>query len=819
MKHLLMLGGGALLGITALVLLSAFIWLRSTLPDYSKTLTSDTLTAPVTIVRDENGVPHITAENFDDAAFGLGYAQAQDRLWQMDVFRRAAYGRTAEVLGAPFAYDDMRSRAVYKTPQILEKTHNRLDPDIRRTFEAFAAGVNLAIENGEGLSSPEWAALGVTPPPWTAADVSVFAAVGLQLGELSDGFRELRLDRRERVFSAAELELLHTPPPVDFPTLYADTGRHPDATQKSGASPTENTPTNALSTDDTEKSGSGTNFFVVGPSMTATKKPILAVDPHLPLYAPSVVYPVVINLPDDVIAGGAWVGTPAVTFGHNSKIAWGMTHLYADVEDFTIERVDPADPTRYLTPDGPRPFETREVSIPLKGGATRTFTVRETRNGTVISDPGLYPEDGRPAAFDDIEAAYGAGYVVARRQVNSEIGILNIQSIVKMSRARDWDEFRAAVKDFEGTNNMVYADVDGNIGVQMAARLPDRERTNGWNGRRPARGWLGEGRWRGLVPYEELAFVYNPPKGWIADSNSRAVDASFPHKLTETYSPAWRVRRAYGLIQQGHAHTLKSMAAIQTDAFSGQAAWLVPRLMLVELKAPKAIAARDMLAAWDFQMDRDAAAPLLYSAIELALQERLVNGRDKSVAARNADVLLLARILDQNHLWCDQPDTNMQETCAETVEAAILHAVDRLSAAYGADMQQWKWGDAHKAVFPAYFSWAHAPPLDRFTTTTVPTSGGQGTLNVGSAPRPQAPTDDLLAGLDFRQMMGASYRMVVDMSDLENSRFMSVPGVSGNALSPYWSDQAGPWAAGAYFQLMGREVSGKHATTIAPAAR
>ena len=807
MGRVLTYGFWSLIGLVTILALAILLWLDATKPDYSKTLKSDHLGADVTITRDEFGIPHITADSFEDAAFAMGYAQAQDRFWQMELMRRSVHGRTGEAMGEAFYPMDLRTKALLDFPGVLDKTDERLDPEVREVFRRFAEGINLAVATGQAASSPEWDLLGVPPEEWTARDVSGFLIAVMQEPWASDGARELEEAYQAKYLTAEENAFFFQDAPATFPTLYEDLTNKPER-QASYGRPDP----------DVRRTGGGTNFFVVGPDKTAEGTPILAVDPHLPTYAPGVVYPVSITLPDDFIAGGAWVGTPAVTFGHNSRIAWGMTHLYADAEDFIIERIDPNSTDHYLTPEGPKRFEEQQVTLNGKDGSSKTVTVRSSENGIIVSDKHLYEDGVVPPPYDLAEKIYGPGHVIARRQVNTEVGLTSIQAIVKVSRATDWNSFRDALRDFENTNNLVYADVDGNIGVQMSARLPIREQKNGWNGQRPARGWLGEGKWRGYVPFDELPNVYNPPKGWVADSNSRAVNTEFAYRLTSTYSPAWRIRRAYDLMDARDDHTMDTIIDAQLDVFSGQSEWLLSRVRDLPVTSDKAKGALSLLRDWDHKMHADLPEPLLYSAFELALQERLVNDQYDAVAGSNADVLRLGRILEADHAWCDDTRTTPKESCTDTVTAALESAVDRLSAAYGPDMSKWRWGDAHQASFPAFFSWAHVPVLDEMTATHIGTSGGPGTLNVGSMGRSGVPKDDLLAGLDFTQTMGSTYRMVADMSDLKNSQFMVVPGVAGNALSPHWADQVDPWARGDYFTLQGREPKRARTTVIAATA-
>ncbi len=786
MKRILLWSTGGGVALLSVAMVATLLWLRSTLPDYSKMLTNAALQAPVEIIRDRHGVAHIAAQSFEDAAFAMGYAQAQDRLWQMEVLRRASQGRSAEIFGAAFFARDAWYRAI-KLPQIAEKTLLRLDPPTRRVYRAFAAGVNAAIDAGEGSRSPEWAVLGVKPARWSAADVGALMAV---IAETADDSKyEAAKAWLAAVYDAEAVALLNPQIPADFPTLYDE---HAAAPRGSAVA---------------APAGPATNFFVVAAEKSTSGAPLLAVDPHLPLHAPSLIYPVAISLPGDIIRGGAWIGGPAIAFGHNSRIAWGMTHLMGDVTDFIVERIDPHNPDAYLTPQGPKPFIVREESIGLRGGEERTLILRSTENGTVVSDADILGADADSVEMRAL-ATFGPGHVLVRRQVNSEVGSLTTQSLIKVSRAHSWAEFRRALRDYEWQNNVVYADRDGNIGVQAAARLPLRRQVNGWNGQRLARGWLGEGKWDGWVPFDDLPAVFNPERGWLADANSRAVGVDHRVRIADHWASPWRVKRAYQLLAAQDRHSAASLAAIQTDIHSAQAAWLLPRMLALPARSPAAERARALLADWNFEMAAGAAQPLLYAAVERALQERLIGEKNQFLAGNDPQVLALANMLDTNSHWCDAVATPQTEDCAAAVDAAFAGALAEIESSYGANPQHWRWGDAHEARFPAFFSWGHLPLLGALTAPHTPHGGGENTLNVGGG--------DYSSQQPYTQVGGATFRMVIDLADLNTARFMVVPGVSGNVASPHWGDQVESWAAGDYFTLSLRPQNPDRRTLISP---
>ncbi|MEM9667881.1 MAG: penicillin acylase family protein [Pseudomonadota bacterium] len=809
-----------LAGSIGLIALAFFLWLRSTLPDYEKTLTNADLEGPVTIVRNEFGIPHIEAGSFNDAAFAIGYVQAQDRLWQMEAMRRAVLGRAAEILGEMLLPLDIRYRLRFNTSFVRERSFERLDPEMRQTFEAFAAGVNFAIENGEGKRSPEWRLLGFEPEPWTGADINNMMTASLDLS--TGGATEIRRANHQLVLDEEDLTLAYAPLQGCFPTTYEDVEISDWAGERIVDQCAQQT-TAASAFGDPALEGYGTNLFVVGPERSTTGSPILAVDPHLPAQSPGLIYPVSISLPDKIIAGGAWIGSPAVAFGHNSRIAWGMTHLYADTTDFIVEKINPENPDEYMTLDGPKPFGRREEVFKVRGGDPVTIDVRTTENGIIVSDiPTSLEEvsdregDFLASEFAAVREVFGPGHVVAMKQTVMENGSLSIQSTIKASRARNWAEFRDALREYEATNNLVYADVDGNIGLQMSAKIPLRRQINGWNGQRFARGWLGEGKWDTFVPFDELAFVLNPPKGWIADSNSRAVSDAFDHRVADIYSPPWRVSRSTQLLGNKARHDLDSIKSIQLDIYSTKAEWLLETLGQFEMTSARGRGAFDLLRAWDRKMDKDRPEPLLYAAFELALQQRLINDRAPVLAGTSGQVIRLQHILERDLEWCDHLETDRIETCEMAVNEALEAAIDRLSAEHGEDISKWRWGDAHIAEFDALYSWSAIPILKDLTQIKAEIGGSEATLNVAAMSRPESAKKGLLGTLRFNSQHVATFRSIIDLSNLANSQYASAPGMSANAYSPHWNDMAAPWAKGEYFHLHGRSSEHHKSTTISP---
>ncbi len=449
------IGGVALL--VCMIVGGGGLYLLSSLPQLDGRIAVRGPMGEVRIARDADGVPLITAANDEDAAFGLGFAHAQDRLFQMELQRRYGAGRLAEIFGPQALATDrqMRVLGLYRAAEAEIPT---LSPAVRRAVEAYAAGVNAFLATRRGALPPEFLLLRFRPDPWRPADSLVWGKL-MDL-ELAGNYRgELQRARLARSVSPDDLAVLYPEYPKEAPTTLAELAaiyRRLPLDRLYAALPPLVGPIYA------------SNNWVVDGAHTDSGKPVLANDPHLGFAAPGFWYLARLKTPQHEIAGGTVAGVPVVVVGHNERIAWGFTTTGGDVEDLFIERLDPADPNRYLTPDGSAAFATREELIKVRGAEPVTMTVRGTRHGPVLSD--VLPE-----------GTAESGYVLALQTSFLDADDRSAEALWNIDRARDWGGFRAALANFTGPQqNMVYADVDGTIGFIAPARIPIRKSGNGW---------------------------------------------------------------------------------------------------------------------------------------------------------------------------------------------------------------------------------------------------------------------------------------------------------------------------------------------------
>lgn len=725
------------------------------------------LTSDVRIVRDARGVPHIAADSQADAVFALGFVHAQDRLWQMEFQRRLGSGRLAEAVGEPGLVADRFFRTL-GVRQAAEASLGYLTPEERMTLDAYVGGVNAFLATRTGVLPPEFLLLGVAPEPWTPADVVVWQkmmAWDLTGSEMSAETLRARLVAQLGEARAAELFPGY---PDDAPVLM------PDLSDLYRELPWSELARSAPAVDP----ANGSNAWVVSAERTATARPLLANDPHLGLQAPSLWYFAHLQAPDFQVTGATLPGTPAVLLGHNGHIAWGLTNTGSDVLDLFIERVAPEDPSRYVTPEGTEPFETRRETIRVKGGEDVVLDVRESRHGPVISD-----------VVDAAGRIVDEEHVVAMRWTALDPDDTTIGAALAMSQARSWDGFVAALERWVvPQQTMAYADVNGNIGMIAAARIPIRA---GGRGVAPMPGWTGEFDWVDEVPFDALPRELNPEDGVLVAANHRLVGDDYPYHLTDDWTAPYRAERIQALIDATSRHTLDTFMEIQADVVSLHAGAVLDLLRETTPDSDIARRAQATLTGWSGAMDADAAAPLVFSGWYRAFVRELVEDElgDAFDAYYGFRPLFVESVLAGNDAWCDDVRTTVAETCLDISARALRIGTAELIERFGEEPSTWRWGDAHQAEFD--HATLGGTPLGRLTDLLAPNDGGPFTVDVGSYSLRRPYTQD----------HGPGFRGLYDLSDLSQSRMMHAPGQSGNPLSLRYRDLLPGWIANEYLSF------------------
>lgn len=789
----------------AVFLAGTYFHVRGALPSYSGTVDLVGLKAPVEILRDKNAVPHIIAGSIEDASFALGYVHAQDRFWQMELMRRIGQGRLAELVpprlvGSGLVDSDrtMRGLGVYRR---ASESVNALSPAMRTRLDAYAAGVNAWISGDDQQFGLELTLIKLLsagqyrPEPWRPADSLVWAKL-MALG-LDGNWRAelLRLRLSQKIGEDGVKFLIEPSGDSKDSTLSMVLAAVKDIDLDRIFHGTENEVT---------RKREASNEWVLSGGRAVSGRPLLANDPHLGFTFPGVWYLARLVGPGFDIRGATSPGSPAVVLGHNGTIGWGFTTTNLDSQDVFVERVDPTDPNRYITPDGARPFAVREEIIKVAWGDPVTMRVRETRHGPVIDDFVRRGENLTPQ-----------GHVLALQATALDGADTSAEGFARIGSAQNWDEFLSAARRIVSPmQNMVYADTSGNIGLVSPARVPIRRKGDG---SMPVPGWTSEYDWAGFVPFDELPRVYNPVGGLIVNANSRLVPNDYRHFISRDWAEPYRQRRAAQLLGEVERHPVYGMIVMQADNLTLDAAEMLPYLLKGAPRNARAAQARDLLSRWNMFMLASRPEPLIYDAWITELQRGLLAdelGEDlfNSIAVPN--VPLIVRILRDKPGWCDDGGTKEAETCETAIALALDRALDWIARRQGPDMTKWQWGREHYAVHrhPLFDG---VPLLRNIASVRYPTDGGNQTLNRASP--------SFRGNRPFDAVHGAGYRGVYDFSDLENSRFATPLGQSGNMLSPWARNFVERWQNLAYINIGGTRAetarSAVGTITLNPPAR
>lgn len=762
---------GTLLLMAVLVPGGFLLWMRAEVPTGKGTLALPGLSAPVEVLRDGKGVPHIMAANLGDAYFALGHAHAQDRLFQMEFMRRVGAGRVAEVVGTRFgswAVDIdrmMRTLGLYRR---AESSLAALPPETREALDRYAAGVNAYLATRRDALPIEFQLLRLEPEPWRPADSLVWGK--LMALQLSGNYREeLRNARLLQTFTSDRIRDLYPEAPADSPVTLA-------------AELKDLRFDRALATLPDLGPDLASNEWLVDGRGTVTGKPILANDPHLGLEAPILWYLARIVTPEVTIAGGTVPGVPMHVLGHNGHVAWGFTTTHSDTQDLFVERLDPQDSTRYLTPGGAEPFRTRNEVIRIAGQPDLTITVRETRHGPVISDV----DGGTGAPAGHVMALAFTGLV----EDDSTAGGLH-----RLTLARSVAEASVALTLHKAPQqNVVYADTSGATAFMAPALVPIRRKGDG---RTPVPGWTGEYDWTGTIPYDELPRALDPPSGRIVNANNRVVGPDYPHHLASEWPDPVRARRIGQMLDRDVTLSVDRAATQQMDAVSLHARALLPVLLPTRPGNEREVQALALLRSWDGTMARDRAEPLIYAWWLRELVRRLTADELGELFPAYWDLRAEAvrHMLTEAQGWCDDVSTPTPESCADALSASLATALAAITKRHGNDMSGWSWGLEHKAVLNHRLL-GKIPVLGSLFDLSVATDGDVHTVNRGTTrvASNEAP---------FSHVHGPGFRAVYDLADLANSRFVIATGQSGNPLSPHWGDFTTLWADGGAVTLAG----------------
>jgi penicillin amidase len=765
-------------------------------------------------VRDRWGVPHIYASTLDDLFFAQGFVAAQDRLWQLDLWRRAAMGELSEVFGPDFVSRDTFARLLRYRGD-MDAEWSAYSPDARRIVEAFVRGVNAQIEYVEAHPEAlpvEFAIMGAAPERWTPEVVISRLAGFIMTRNARLEVQRAQLVSRAGVARAAAL----LPPDPAVPLVVPDGLDLRDITDEvlriaegtgdglrflfgqraAGAAavvPTPWAPLARLAGANEDGAGDplwaaiersredlatiGSNNWVVSPARSVTGTPVLANDPHRTIQVPSLRYAVHLNGPGWNVIGAGEPALPGVAAGHNDRIAFGFTIVGIDQQDLYVERLDPADASRVLVKGGSEPVRVERATIEVKGGPPREVDLRFTRHGPV-----LHVDHARQRAY-------------ALRWVGTEPGTAGYLASLSLNTARTWDEFTAAAARWAvPSENLVYADVDGNIGWVVAGLAPVRP---GWNGLLPVPGHEGRYEWAGFVPAGELPRSFNPPSGVIATANHNILPPGYLTPLGYEWSPAHRYERILEALATKARWGVEDFEALQHDELSIPARAVVDALRVAA--SSRKVVGRDrafavkMLTAWDGRLDAQSPPAALYQLWLPHLQRDFAAlayaPEDRAYAPERAPLeVVLARLKRST-------SADLDVLVGPALDRAFAEARERMGPSPG----DWAWGRIHRAFFEHPLA-VTEPQRAVMDLGVVPRGGDQTTINnTGAGPR---------------QLHGASYRQVIDVGNWDRSTMTNVPGQSAQPGAAHYGDLLPLWALGRYHPMaFSRSFVDRHAAS------
>ena len=773
------------------------------------------LDTPVEVYRDSYGVPHIYASSAHDLFFTQGYVHAQDRFWQMDFWRHIGSGRLSEMFGDSLLENDQILRTL-GFARVAQVELESLDPTSMSILESYSAGVNAYLDQHQGADlSLEYLVLKMInadyqPEPWQPLHSMTWAKVmAWDLGGNMDD--EIEKALLLGALTPEQVADLVPPYPEDKPVIVPGFQANADLAAEQDAAETQVEYLSNLSLIVKDKLdnldqvlgprgiGIGSNSWAISGSRTATGMPLLANDPHLGAQIPAIWYEVGLHCTQRgeacpyQVTGFSFAGVPGVVIGHNENIAWGFTNVGPDVQDLYIEKINPENPNQYEVNGQWVDMDLVSETIRLAGGEEQDLTVRYTRHGPIISDTAYLEEDFSAAAGLELPA----DYALALRWTALEPNHI-FRAIWRFNRAANWDEFREGTRDFAApAQNLIYADVQGNIGYQMPGNIPIRAKGDG---SLPVPGWTDEYEWTGYIPFEEQPFSFNPPEGYIVTANNAVVEADYPYLIATVFAHGYRAQRIVDMIEEAPGEIDSAyIQEMQGDNKDLNAETLVPIL----LQIPVGIENEDyrqLLVDWDYQADMESNAAALFEVfwknlLELTFLDELPEGASPGGGSRWFEVF--ANLVEQpDDPWWDIPTTTPVENRDFIFNMAFSAAVNELKDLLGQDAERWTWGDLHTLnLVNASLGDSGFVVIDSlFNRGGYRTSGGSAIVNATGWD----------ASKEEPYVVGSlpSMRMILDLSELSNSLTIHTTGQSGHAYHDHYVDMTDPWRQIQYHAML-----------------
>lgn len=769
MRKALIIAGSVLLAVLIVLTSVSYVLVQKSFTRVDGAVPLQGITSEVRIYRDSWGVPNIYAENERDLFFAQGYVQAQDRLFQMDLYRRMGSGTLAEVFGDMALDLDRFSRTV-GLRRIASGSCSAMDQETRRVLEDYSRGVNEFLKNNGDNLPVEFALLGYKPAPWQPLDtMTISEVIGWNLGKNWEV--ELLRGRLVQKLGPGKAAQLLAPYPDGSPLIVP-----PELMTR----PLGTTVAIGL------HGGSdclGSNNWVIDGAKSVTGKPLLANDPHLSVMMPSIWYETGLHGAGFNVAGVSLPGCPLVIIGHNEDISWGITNLPADVQDLFMEKINPANEAQYEYKGKWENMQFLDEPIVVRGRSQPDkLKVRITAHGPIMD-----------TAIKGLEQPLAI-------QWSGNCQSTLLKSAYLLDRAHSWAEFRQALRYWDSpSQNIVYADKDGNIGYQSTGLIPIRGKGKGMV---PAPGWTGEYDWTGYIPYDELPNLLNPSTHFVVTANNKVVSDNYTYFLGYDWSPPFRAQRITDLLKAKKVLAVDDFKHIQGDVFDIPASVFCPYLYGITPRDASEKQALELIKKWDFNDRADLPEPaifhtfyvkLLGNTLRDKLGDKLFNDYAKAMGGSGDvhTVFLSGIIGDNNNDWFDDTQTAIKETRDDIISKSFAEAIAELTGKFGSDSLKWKWGELHKTVFDHVLG--RIPLLGAvFSRGPVPTPGSRYTVDVSA--------------FDYNKPYGVtaipSYRQIIDWSNPGRSLAMHTTGQSGLVFSSHYDDMLNSWVNVQYHTML-----------------
>jgi penicillin amidase len=796
-----------LIGLSATMIITFIIaggifynMLSSSLPQYSGEIKSSKIINDIEIYRDSFVVPYIIAQSDEDAAFALGYLHAQERLFTMDMIRRAGEGRLAEILGEKVIPFDNMFRTV-GIKRNIEKNISMYDPSVMKILQAYSNGVNEYLKERKGNYAIEFDVLGYQPEQWKP--IHSLIVVKMMAWELNISWWT-DLSFAELIQKLGKEKVLEILPdyPENAPTIIADNFKYLPSINSTLAE-TDKAFRQLMGWTGTHI---GSNNWVVNANKSVSGKPIIANDPHLAFSAPGKWYAAVIKSPGWNAAGVTLPGVPGVVIGKGENISWVLTNVMNDDADFYVEKLD-SSKTKYFFDGQWQNLKIIKDTIKVKDSKDQIITIKETHRGPIISNI-------HPFKFiynkDDIDIQ-----PVSMRWSGNEFSD-EMLAFYKLNKAKNWNEFRDAIKYFGiPGQNFVYGDAQGNIGYIMGARVPIRKSNN------PTLvfdGTSSENDWKGFVPTDEIPTILNPEENFIASANNKAIK-NFKYHISNLWEPSSRIDRIRELLTSKQKQSVSDFKKYQMDQVSPYAKAIVPYILKsfedIKVKDKNLNISLDLLDKWDFELNKYGQISAIYSVFLKYLLKNIYHDEmgddlyNRFVFLANVPYRSLLQILEKpESIWFDDIKTKKRETSEEIIRKSLSDALTYLEENFGKDLTNWQWGNMHKVTFKHAFS-GNFSLLDKYINIGPYELGGDGTTMFNTE-YPFAESIEefsMFRHNEFDNVLGPSMRFIFDFANPDEFYLILTSGQSGNVMSNNYRDQTPLWLNGKYMKIRTDEAS------------